>query len=109
MNSLIIAPSYDVNAIIDALDVSENTRHEYKQRIKPFLLFVQSEGLSLNVLLEYKRSLAGREDYAISTKNKNLVTAKVFLRECYRLGLIERDITTNVKCFKQDKRHKVDG
>src|ERR1035441_2156991 len=109
MNDLITMPKPDIDGIIDSLDVSENTRYEYKQRIKPFLLFVQSEGLSLNVLLDYKRLLAAREDYAISTKNKNLVTAKVFLRECYRLGLIERDITTNVKCFKQDKRHKVDG
>jgi integrase/recombinase XerC len=109
MNDLITMPKPDIDGIIDSLDVSESTRYEYKLRIKPFLLFVQIEGLSINVLLDYKRQLAKREDYAISTKNKNLVAAKVFMRECYRLGLIERDITSNVKCFRQDKRHKVNG
>ncbi|HUD10655.1 MAG TPA: site-specific integrase [Candidatus Saccharimonadales bacterium] len=109
MNDLITMPKPDIDSIFDSLDVGENTRHEYRLRIIPFLAFVQTEGLSLNILLDYKRLLAKREDYVISTKNKNLVVAKVFLRECHRLGLIERDITSNVKCFKQDKRHKVDG
>lgn len=109
MNNLITMPKPDVNGIIDSLDVSENTRYEYKQRVKPFLLFVQSEGLSLNIMLEYKRRLAERDDYSVSTRNKYLVCAKLFMRECYRLGLIERDIAANVKCFKQSKKHKVNG
>jgi integrase len=102
-------PKPDIDGIFNSLDVGDNTRHEYRQRIIPFMAFVQTEGLSLNVLLDYKRLLASREDYAISTKNKNLVVAKVFLRECHRLGLIERDISSNVRCFRQDKRHKVNG
>ena len=102
-------PKPDVDGIIDSLDVSVNTRYEYKQRIKPFLLFVQSNGLSLNVLLEYKRRLAERGDYSVSTRNKYLATARVFMKECYRLGLVDRDVTTNVKSFKQDRKHKVNG
>jgi integrase len=109
ITDLVSMPKHSVDDIIEALDVSENTRYEYKQRVKPFLLFVQSEGLSLNVMLEYKRRLAERDDYSVSTRNKYLVCAKLFMRECYRLGLIERDITVNVKCFKQSKKHKVYG
>jgi integrase len=109
MNDLITMPKPDMDGIIDSLDVSENTRYEYKQRIKPFLLFVQTEGLSLNVMLEYKRRLAERSDYSVSTRNKYLVCAKLFMRECYRLGLIERDLSVSVKCFKQSKKHKVNG
>ena len=92
MNDLITMPKPDVDGIIDSLDVSVNTRYEYKQRIKPFLLFVQSNGLSLNVLLEYKRRLAERGDYSVSTRNKYLATARVFMKECYRLGLVDRDV-----------------
>jgi integrase/recombinase XerC len=109
MNDLITMPKPDIDGIIDSLDVSENTRYEYKQRIKPFLAFVQTEGLSLNVLLEYKRLLGKRGDYSVATRNKYLATSRVFMKECYRLGIIDRDVTTNVKSFKQDKKHKVDG
>jgi integrase len=106
---LVSMPKRNVDSIIDALDVSENTRHEYKQRIKPFLAFVQTEGLTLNVLLEYKRALGSRTDYSVSTRNKYLAVAKLFIKECYRLGLVERDLSTNVKSYKQNKKHKVDG
>jgi integrase len=109
MSGLTLASNYDIDSIIDSLDVSENTRYEYRQRVRPFLALVQAEGLSLNVILEYKRRLAERSDYSVSTKNKYLVCAKLFMRECYRLGLIERDITVNVKSFKQSKKHKVNG
>ena len=98
----------DTDNIINSLDVSENTRYEYKQRIKPFLRFVQSQGFSLNVLLEYKRSLRA-QNYSVATKNKYLACARVFLKECYRLGIMDRDVTSNVKGFRQDKKHKVNG
>ncbi len=98
-----------VDDIIDSLDVAQSTRDEYKQRIKPFLAFVQAEGLSLNVLLEYKRTLNNRDDYGVATRNKYLATAKVFMRECYRLGIVDRDVTVNVRSFKQNRQHRVDG
>ena len=108
-NDLVSMPKRNVDDIIESLDVTEGTRYEYKQRIKPFLAFVQMEGLTLNVLLEYKRILGNRTDYSVSTRNKYLAVAKLFMRECYRLGLVERDITINVKSYKQNKKHKVDG
>lgn len=106
---LVSMPKRSVDNIIDALDISQNTRDEYKSRIKPFLAFVQAEGLSLNVLLNYKRTLAVREDYSVATRNKYLATAKVFMRECYRLGIVDRDVTVNVRSFKQNRQHRVDG
>lgn len=106
---LVSMPQRNVDDIIDSLDVAQSTRDEYKQRIKPFLAFVQVEGLSLNVLLEYKRTLNNRSDYSVATRNKYLATARVFIKECYRLGIIDRDITANVRSFKQSRQHKVNG
>lgn len=106
---LVSMPQRSVDDIIDSLDVAQSTRDEYKQRIKPFLAFVQTEGLSLNVLLEYKRSLSVREDYSTATRNKYLATARVFMKECYRLGIVDRDVTANVRSFKQNRQHKVNG
>ncbi len=105
------ARDYHFNAerIFDALDVRDNTRREYKQRIVHFTIFVESNGFNLNTLLDYKRFLAANEQYSISTRNKYLTCARIFLKECHRLGLIDRDITVNIKCFEQNKKHKVDG
>jgi integrase len=106
---LVSMPKHNVDDIIDTLDVSDSTRYEYKQRIKPFLAFVQAEGLTLNVLLEYKRMLGNRTDYSVATRNKYLATSRVFMKECYRLGIVDRDVTSNVRSFKQTQQHKVDG
>lgn len=108
-SDLVSMPQRSVDDIIDSLDVAQSTRDEYKQRIKPFLEFVQVEGPSLNLLLEYKRTLSNRDDYSIATRNKYLATARVFMRECYRLGIVDRDVTANVRSFKQNRQHKVDG
>ena len=96
------------NRVFDSLDVRENTRYEYRQRIKHFLAFIEGNGLTIDTLLEYKRSLAA-SNYSVSSKNKYLSCAKVFLRECYRLGLLPRDISACVKCFQQNKKHKKFG
>jgi site-specific recombinase XerD len=104
--------SYDELAVqvFSNLDVRDTTRYEYGKRIKHFLAYVEQQGsLQLNTLLDYKRSLAANEQYSISYKNKNLACAKIFLRECYRVGLLPRDITTNVKSFQQDHKHKKFG
>lgn len=108
---IVLANNYidQINQIFDALDVRDNTRYEYKQRIKHFVAFIESNGFELNTLLDYKRSLASNEYYSISTKNKYLACARIFLREAHRLGFLPRDITSNVKCFQQNKRHKVFG
>lgn len=95
--------------VFDLLDVSESTRAEYKQRIGLFLDFVKDKEFNFNIFLEFKRHLAGKTDFGISTKNKYLITARVFLKELNRCGLLPSDITQNVKTFRQDRKHKREG
>jgi len=95
--------------IFDLLDVSETTRADYKQRIGLFLDFVKDNGFNFNSFLEFKRDLKKRTNIGVATKNKYLVTAKVFLKELNRCGLLPSDITQNVKAFEQEKKHKKEG
>jgi len=115
--SLILTPSdfnresllENASNIFDCIDVSEQTRIDYKYRIGMFIDFIAVRGFTHNSYLEYKRQLATRTDYTVATKNKYLATAKVFLRELNRTGLLPADITQNTKLFKQIKKHKKDG
>ena len=59
--------------------------------------------------MEYKRYLQGCETFSISTKNKYLISAKVFLDGLYRVRLIPQKITDGVKGFTQSRLHKKDG
>jgi len=93
----------------DLLDISEATRQDYKSRIGLFLDFTQERGFNRDSFLEFKRYLAGRTDLTISTKNKYLATAKIFLKEANRQGALPADITQNIKSFNQSKKHKRDG
>lgn len=95
--------------IFDLLDASYNTRQEYKSRIGLFLTFLQSTTFNHNTFLEFKRYLAERSDFAVATKNKYLATARIFLKELNRRGLIPTDITQNIKAFNQSNRHKLEG
>ncbi|MFA5020682.1 MAG: site-specific integrase [Patescibacteria group bacterium] len=98
-----------VKQIFDLLDVSENTREEYKQRIGLFLIFLKRFGFNRNSFLEFKHYLNDKIDYSASTKNKYLATSRIFLKELNRQGLLPTDITQNIKSFSQSKRHKIDG
>ena len=75
------------NQIFNNLDCSENTRKDYSARIGFFILYAQENGLDRNTYLSFKRHLESRTDYTVSTKNKYLATARVFLKELNRLGL----------------------
>lgn len=102
-------PQENANNIFDNLDVSETTRQDYKYRITAFLNFTQQNGIAINRFLEYKRHIAQRTDYSVSTKNKYLAAAKIFLKELNRQGILPMDITQNIKSFTHDKKHKRDG
>lgn len=102
-------PVEQAKQVFDLLDVSETTRKDYQYRIGLFLDFTQANGFNHNSFLEFKRGLAGRSDLAVSTKNKYLATAKIFLKELNRQGLLPVDITQNTKTFSQSKKHKKDG
>lgn len=95
--------------IIDLLDVKEATRSDYKARIGLFINYMSKNGTNRNSFLEFKRELANRTDLSVSTKNKYLTTARIFLKELNRNGIIPADITQNIKTFNQSKKHKKDG
>jgi integrase len=107
--NLLIEVKGNANKVFDLLDVSDTTREDYKYRINLFLEFVGEKGFNFNTFLEFKRHLSQRTDLSVSTKNKYLATAKIFLRELNRQGVIPADITQNIKTFSQDKKHKRDG
>jgi len=95
--------------IFDTLDASETTRKDYKARIGLFMSCIAELGLSRNSFLEFKRYLDKRVDYTASTKNKYLTSARVFLKELNRQGILPADITQNIKTFAQIKKHKREG
>lgn len=95
--------------IFKFLDVNEETRKDYQYRIGHFLRFINDKGLDQNSFLEYKNYLKRRTDYTVSTKNKYLITAKIFLKELNRRRLLPVDITQNIKSFSHSKKHKKEG
>ncbi|MBA7528808.1 Tyrosine recombinase XerD [subsurface metagenome] len=95
--------------VFDLLDVRETTRADYKTRIGLFLDFTRRQGINRNSFLDFKRELTDRTDLSVSTKNKYLTTARVFLKELNRQGVLPADITQNIKTFRQSKKHKKDG
>lgn len=94
--------------VFDLLDINETTRQDYRYRIGLFLDYTKVR-FNSNSFLEFKRYLAGRTDLTVATKNKYLATARVFLKELNRCGLLPVDITQNIKTFSQNKKHKRDG
>lgn len=98
-----------VAGVFDLLDVSENTRQDYKYRIGLFVDFVKERGFNHNSFLDFKRLLASKTDLSVATKNKYLATAKIFLKELNRQGVLPMDTTQNIRTFSQDKKHKRDG
>jgi len=70
------------------LDVNEETRKDYQYRIGHFLNFISDKRLNQNSFLEYKNHLKLRTDYTVATKNKYLITAKIFLKELNRRRLL---------------------
>jgi len=106
MNFLAVASS---RTIFDSLDVTEDTKQDYLARLPQFLGFANRNGITRNLLLDYKKHLRSRTDLSVSTKNKQLVVARITLRELYRQGAISVDLSQGVKSFEQSNRHKVNG
>jgi len=109
---LVVARRYtrdNAYEVFDTLDVSEATRADYIARLTPFISFIENNQFNLNTFLEFKRELRARNDLSASSKNKYLVVARIFLKELNRNGIIPVDITSNIRNFRLDKRHKVNG
>jgi integrase len=103
------AKHWDVADVFSGMDVSEATRIDYEYRIGLFMSRLQYEPFTTNTFLNYKRYLDSRSDYSVSTKNKYLASARIFLKELHRRGVIPIDTTLNVKSFSQSRKHKVAG
>lgn len=106
--SLNLDPKAFADKTFDAIDAKETTRKDYKYRIGLFLDFAKTS-FNRDTFLSFKRYLESRTDFAVATKNKYLVSARIFLKELNRQGYLPADITQNVKSFSQGKKHKKDG
>lgn len=101
-----LAERQEAERLFNELDISETTRRDYQYRIGLFLKFIGGAVIKTNSYLNYKRYLADRTDFATATKNKYLITARVYLKELNKQGILQADITQNVKGFTQSKKHK---
>lgn len=95
--------------LFGGLDINPTTKADYDARTPLFLDFIKEHGLTRNTYLEYKRYLGNRADFSVATKAKYLTVAKVMLKELNRQGYLPSDITSTIKGFKQNKKHKKDG
>lgn len=106
MNFLEVAGS---RTIFDSLDITESTKQDYLARLPYFLGFANRDGITRDLLLNYKKHLRSRADLGVASKNKYLAVARLTMKELYRLGYISIDLSLNVKSFQQSQKHKVDG
>lgn len=95
--------------VFDRMDVSFATKLDYQSRITEFWYMTELQGLHYDSLLEYKRLLETDKTTTVSTKNKRLTVARLFLKELNRSGVLPRDISVGVKNFKQSGLHKTTG
>lgn len=102
-------PQAKARTIFDDLDVSEATRKDYSARIGLFLSYAEQRGFNKQSVLAFKRYLEYRKDYSVATRNKYLTTARIFVKELIRRGVLPPDTTYNVKQFRQSKRHRQEG
>ncbi len=106
MNFLEVAGS---RTIFDSLDITESTKQDYLARLPYFLGFANRDGITRDLLLNYKKHLRSRTDLGVASKNKYLAVARLTMKELYRQGYISIDLSLNVKSFQQSQKHKVDG
>lgn len=106
MNFLEVASS---RTIFDSLDITEETKQDYLARVPTFLGFVHRNGITRDLLLDYKKHLRSRTDLGVASKNKYLAVARISLRELYRQGVISVDLSQGVKSFEQSTKHRVYG
>lgn len=102
------APEQDYGYIFDNMDIKNETKEEYKYRLKVFLDWLGARDLHKNILLEYKTYLNNQYN-SVSSKNKYFIAAKIYLRELRRNNEISGDYTSGVKGFKSIGKHKKFG
>lgn len=95
-----------IKSTFEWLDISIDTKNEYLNKIKSFVEFVQSNWFNENTFLNYKNFLKSRNDISVSTKNLHLTSARIMLKQMFKMWKLPVDITINTKSFKQTKKHK---
>lgn len=106
---LIEPTTHTLNWLLTHMDVSVSTIADYSSRLNPFIMYLLANGVNDDTFVIYKRMLAADNSIKVSTKNKKLTVARIFLRELYRRGFIARDITLGIKGFQQSSKHKRSG
>jgi integrase/recombinase XerC len=110
MNELSYQKNQEIaDLIFEKLDVRQSTIKDYKYRIGHFLYFMQNTPLSPDLLVQYKNYLRLTAEMKVSTKNKFLTCARIFLREVQRQPRAPFQFNLDVKSFQQSKKHKVYG
>lgn len=89
--------------IFDSLDVRDDTRKQYHRDLTPFIQFLKSNEIDnpySNLMLDYKTHLRNRVDIKTTTKNRYLISVRIFFQQLYRLELLSKDYSVGVKGFK---------
>jgi integrase len=95
-----------VNGVLDGMDISENSRTQYRRELRFFFGWLGGSALHPNVLLDFKKHLKACSDLSPGTQAKYLSVARSFLRELYRRQLLPVDVTANVKGIRAARTHK---
>jgi len=90
-------------------DVSKNTITDYRYYLPLFLKYIRKEGFNKTTYLNYKRWLKDQKRWTISTKQKYLVSARVWIKQLYKQRIISIDLLEDTKTFKQSAKHKKTG
>ncbi len=90
-------------------DISENTLKDYRYYLPLFLKYLEREGFNKTSYLNYKRWLKAQTQWTISTKQKYLVSARVWIKQLFKQGVISIDLLEDTKTFKQSTKHKKTG
>ena len=98
-----------VDFLFDHLDVSDNTRTQYRREVRPFLAWLRRTRATVDptTLIRWKRHLQSRTSIGSGTKNKYLNVARVLLRELHRWYPHQiPDLNTGIKSFQVARIHK---
>ena len=89
--------------ILESLDVRDDTRNQYQRDLTPFIKFLDIMKIETpysNLMLDYKTYLRNRVDIKTTTKNRYLISVRIFFQQIYRLELLSKDYSVGVKGFK---------
>lgn len=93
----------------DLCDVSQNTLKDYCSYLPLFLDYLKKNGFNQTSYLNFKRHLKAQNQWTIATKQKYLVSARVWVKQLYRQGIIPLDLIENTRTFRQSIKHKKFG